>query len=457
MTEFKDLGLSSGLLAAVRKQGYETPTPIQVQAIPPVLAGHDLLGVAQTGTGKTAAFALPILHRLAADKRPAPRRGCRVLVLSPTRELATQIAESFRTYGAHLGMTVAVVFGGAKYGPQIKALAAGVDVLVATPGRLIDHLHEKMAHLGACEVLVLDEADQMLDLGFLQPIRKIVSHLPKARQNLFFSATMPTEIGKLAGELLVDPVKVQVTPQATTVEKVDQRVIFVESARKRALLAELFADSKVSRALVFTRTKRGADRVAKYLEAAGVSAGSIHGDKTQGQRERALAAFKAGQCRALVATDIAARGIDVDGVSHVVNYELPNVPEAYVHRIGRTARAGAGGCAISLVADDERNLLKDIQKVTRQTIASFDRRNDRALGAVVAMDAKLSPEPQRQAQPSNNRSRNGQQPARNKFRGGGGGGGGRNANGGGANRNRPSGGGGGRSQPTSGSWSPLEA
>ena len=465
LTQFSDLGLAQPLLKALAAEGYETPTPIQAQAIPSVMAGRDLLGIAQTGTGKTAAFALPILHRLADDKRAAPRRGCRVLVLSPTRELASQIAESFRTYGKHMGVSVAVVFGGAKYGPQIKALAPGVDILVATPGRLIDHLHEKVCYLGGTEYFVLDEADQMLDLGFLQPIRRIVSHLPKQRQNLFFSATMPTEIGKLAGELLVDPAKVSVAPQATTVEKVDQQVIFVEAARKRALLADLFADDKFKRVIVFTRTKRGADRVAKSLEGAGVSASSIHGDKSQGQRERALAAFKAGLCRALVATDIAARGIDVDGVSHVVNFELPNVPESYVHRIGRTARAGAGGSAISLVADDERTLLRDIQKVTRQTIPAFDRRNDRQLGAMTAVEAQLEnsrpasrPEQARKADSASGQ-RNGQ------SRGGGGGGNGdgsRNrkrarpnngkpANGGGS---RPAAGGA-RSAPTSGSWSPA--
>jgi ATP-dependent RNA helicase RhlE len=343
VTHFKDLGLARPLLSTLAAEGYETPTPIQVMAIPPVLAGRDLLGIAQTGSGKTAAFALPILHRLAETRRAAPRRGCRVLVLSPTRELATQIAESFRTYGAGMGLSVAVVFGGVKYGPQIRALAGGVDILVATPGRLIDHLNEKVAELSGVETLVLDEADQMLDLGFLQPIRRIVSALPKTRQTLFFSATMPGEIAKLAADFLTNPAKAQATPTATPVERIDQSVIFVEGARKSPLLAELCADAKVSRALVFTRTKRAADKVAKYLEGAGVEAASIHGDKTQGQRERALAAFKAGQVRVLVATDIAARGIDVDAVSHVVNYDLPFVPEAYVHRIGRTARAGAAG------------------------------------------------------------------------------------------------------------------
>jgi ATP-dependent RNA helicase RhlE len=382
LTSFTDLGLAEPLLKALRSEGYDTPTPIQAQAIPGVMQGKDLLGIAQTGTGKTAAFALPILHRLASNRIPAQRRGCRVLVLSPTRELASQIAESFRTYGKHLGFTVALIYGGVKYGPQMRALAGGVDIVVATPGRLIDHLQEKVANFSSTEIFVLDEADQMLDLGFLAPIRKIVSHLPKDRQNLFFSATMPAEIGKLAGELLKDPVKVSVAPTGTTVERIDQRVIFVEGDRKRALLAELFEEAKIDKAIVFTRTKRGADRVAKSLEAAGISAASIHGDKSQAQRERALAAFKAGACRAMVATDIAARGIDIDAVSHVVNFELPNVPESYVHRIGRTARAGAKGSAISLCADDERNLLRDIQKLTRQTIPASDRRRDQSLAVM---------------------------------------------------------------------------
>jgi len=404
MTTFNDFGLAPPIARALADKGYTAPTPIQAQAIPTVMTGRDLLGIAQTGTGKTAAFALPILHRLAADRRPAPKRGCRALILSPTRELATQIGDSFKAYGKHLGMSVAVIFGGVKYGAQIKALAGGLDILVATPGRLIDHLQEKHASLREVEVFVLDEADQMLDLGFLQPIRKIVAGLPKERQNLFFSATMPAEIGKLAGELLKNPAQVSVTPAATTVERIDQRVLFVEADRKRQLLAELFADGEMKRTLVFTRTKRGADRVAKYLEGAGVGAASIHGDKTQGQRERALAAFKAGQVSALVATDIAARGIDIEAVTHVVNFELPNVPDAYVHRIGRTARKGRDGIAISLVADDERGLLKDIQKTTRQTIPSFDRRNDRALGQVAAVERKLEAErkPERRAEPKAN-------------------------------------------------------
>jgi ATP-dependent RNA helicase RhlE len=435
LTHFKDLGLAKPLLTALAEEGYATPTPIQALAIPTVLQGRDLLGIAQTGTGKTAAFALPILHRLAADPRPAPRRGCRALVLSPTRELATQIAESFRAYGRHMGFSVAVVFGGVKYGPQVRALAGGVDILVATPGRLIDHINEKVANLSGVEVLVLDEADQMLDLGFLPPIRRIVATLPKARQNLFFSATMPSEIGKLAAELLVNPAQASVAPAATTVARIAQQILFVETDRKRQLLAELFEDTKMQRALVFTRTKRGADRVARYLDAAGLAADSIHGDKSQGQRERALAAFKAGQVRALVATDIAARGIDVEAVSHVVNFDLPNVPESYVHRIGRTARAGADGVAISLVADDERGLLKDIQKVTRQTIPSFDRRNDRALGALAAAQKAAMPE-----QPRGKPAQGGR-PAASK--------------GGGARNRRPNGGG--RPQKSGGRPAPSHA
>jgi ATP-dependent RNA helicase RhlE len=455
VTQFTDLGLAKPLLKALAAEGYVTPTPIQAKAIPSVMLGRDLLGIAQTGTGKTAAFALPILHRLAEDRKPAPRKGARCLVLSPTRELATQIAESFRAYGAHMGMSVAVVFGGAKYGPQIKALLGGVDVLVATPGRLIDHIAERHADLSATEVLVLDEADQMLDLGFLQPIRRIVSKMSRHRQNLFFSATMPTEIGKLAGELLVDPVEVRVAPAATTVEKVQQSLVFIEGPRKRALLAELFDDPSITRALVFTRTKRGADRVAKYLEQSDVTAAAIHGDKTQPQRERALAAFKSGQVRALIATDIAARGIDVDGVSHVIQYELPQVPEAYVHRIGRTARAGAAGIAISFCADDERGLLKDIQKLTRQTIASFDRRNDKRLGAITAATTS-GPSAEQSLPQAKPRSQNGQHRSPKPY--------GHRPNGGGQgqpNRNRRRGGRGGGKGPANAAakpaWNPLQA
>jgi ATP-dependent RNA helicase RhlE len=381
LTTFSELGLAPSLLAAIRAEGYDTPTAIQARAIPPILTGRDLLGVAQTGTGKTAAFALPILHRL-ADGGPRPgRRACRVLVLSPTRELAQQIGASFRTYGARSGVSVAVFVGGVKYGPQVRALAAGVDVLVATPGRLIDHLGQGALRLDETQVFVLDEADQMLDLGFLEPIRKIVRKLAPKRQNLFFSATMPDAIAALAREILDDPAEVRVAPQATTVERVDQRVIHIEADRKRDLLLDLLSLRAVSRAMVFTRTKRGADRLAKFLAAAGLEVAAIHGDKTQGQRERALGAFKAGRARALIATDVAARGIDIEAVSHVFNYELPNVPEAYVHRIGRTARAGAAGIAITLCDRAEISLLRDIEKLTRLSIPSEDRRADRSAPA----------------------------------------------------------------------------
>lgn len=374
MTSFSDLGLAQPLLKALEREGYERPTPIQAQAIPHVIAGRDLLGIAQTGTGKTAAFALPILHRLAnAPKRPV-RGRCRVLVLSPTRELASQIGESFRAYGRHLNLRIAVIFGGVGHRPQSEALARGLDVLVATPGRLIDHMQTGAVSFAETEVVVLDEADQMLDMGFIHAIKKIVPRLPKERQNLFFSATMPREIAALASDLLRDPVEVSVAPVATTAERIDQRVIFVEAARKRALLAEILKDEKLGRTLVFTRTKHGADRVVRHLEQDGIRAAAIHGNKSQSQRERALGSFRTGETPILVATDIAARGIDVEGVTHVINFDLPNVPESYVHRIGRTARAGADGSAISFCDGEERAYLRAIEKLTRQKIPAIDRR-----------------------------------------------------------------------------------
>ena len=373
MTSFADLGLITPLLKALEGEGYAAPTPIQAQSIPQILAGRDLQGIAQTGTGKTAAFALPILQRLLADKKPALRRGCRVLVLSPTRELASQIAESFRAYGRHTGLRTALMFGGVPKGRQVQAVAAGVDILVATPGRLLDHMGEGAVTVAGTEILVLDEADHMLDLGFIVPIRKIVSHISIKRQTLFFSATMPKEIAALAGSMLRDPVHVAVTPVATTAERVDQRVIFVEAARKRQVLAEILRDARMQRTLVFTRTKHGADKVTQHLEAAGQKAAAIHGNKSQPQRERALAAFRDGRIRVLVATDIAARGIDVDGVTHVVNFDLPNVPEAYVHRIGRTARAGHAGVAISFCDSSERANLRGIEKLIRTRLPVDER------------------------------------------------------------------------------------
>jgi ATP-dependent RNA helicase RhlE len=393
LTIFSDLHLSAPILRALQDEGYQEPTAIQVKAIPIVLTGRDLIGIAQTGTGKTAAFALPIIHRLAADHRPARPKGCRVLVLSPTRELATQIAESFRTYGRYFRLSVTVVFGGVGHRPQIQALARGVDVLVATPGRLLDHIAERHISLAETEIFVLDEADQMLDLGFLPPIRRIVSGLPAKRQNLFFSATMPPEIARLADQLLRDPIKVAVTPTASTVASVSQRVLHIESSNKRALLVELFADQQMSRALVFTRTKRGADRVAHHLKLAGIRVAAIHGNKSQSQREQALAAFRASKIRALVATDIAARGIDVDLVTHVVNFELPDVPESYVHRIGRTARAGAQGIAISLCDAEERDQLRDIERLIRQPIPAEDRRQHPARSPDQSKHRETKPKP----------------------------------------------------------------
>ena len=368
MTQFSDFGLAPPLLTALAEAGYANPTPIQSQAIAPAMAGRDICGIAQTGTGKTAAFALPILHRLAQTPRRTPRRGCRVLVLSPTRELASQIAESFSDYGRHLPLTNTVVFGGVTISRQERALAPGVDVLVATPGRLIDLVDRRALTLEFVEMLVLDEADQMLDLGFIHALKRIVTMLPPKRQSLFFSATMPKNIASLADRYLKDPVQVAVTPVATTAERVDQRVIFVHTGAKQALLGHILADPDFERVLVFTRTKHGADRVVRGLDKVGIGSAAIHGNKSQPQRERALAAFKDGSCRVLVATDIAARGIDVEAVSHVVNYDLPNVPESYVHRIGRTARAGATGLAISFCNDEERAYLRDIERITRQKV-----------------------------------------------------------------------------------------
>ena len=365
MTDFNALGLAEPLLAALIRSGYATPTPIQAEAIPHVMRGVDLLGIAQTGTGKTAAFAVPILHRLLQHRRrPAPG-GCRVLVLAPTRELVSQIAESFRTYGRTAGVKVVTVFGGVPKGRQIQQMATGVDVLVATPGRLLDLFGDRHIRLDQTEILVLDEADHMLDLGFVIPIKRIAKELPHERQSLFFSATMPKEIAALAGALLRNPVKVSVAAAATTVDRVDQCVMFVPQSEKRAVLARVLKKSGMGRTLVFARTKHGADRIVQHLAATGLTANAIHGNKSQGQRERALSAFKTGQVPVLVATDIAARGIDVDGVTHVINYDLPDVPEAYVHRIGRTARAGAEGSAISLCDETERGQLKGIERLIR--------------------------------------------------------------------------------------------
>jgi ATP-dependent RNA helicase RhlE len=366
---FSDLQLIDPLLQALEKEGYETPTPIQQQAIPHVLAERDLLGVAQTGTGKTAAFSLPILQLL--SKRPARgggRHPVRALILTPTRELAAQIGESLDRYGAKLGIVNSVIFGGVGQGAQVSALRKGVDILVATPGRLLDLMDQKFVDLSNLEIFVLDEADRMLDMGFIHDVRRVIKTLPRQRHSLFFSATMPPDIQRLAQDILTKPVKVEVTPVATTAEKIQQSVYYVEIHDKRRLLEHVMRDPAIRMALVFTRTKHGADKVAKYLNQVGVTAEAIHGNKSQNNRTRALNSFKEGQTRVLVATDIAARGIDIDGVTHVLNYELPNIPESYVHRIGRTARAGAEGTAISFCSVEERPYLKDIERLIRLTI-----------------------------------------------------------------------------------------
>ena len=365
MSFFEELGLAQPILKALAESGYDTPTPIQMQSIPSLLQGRDLCGIAQTGTGKTAAFALPSLHRFATDIKPRKANSCRMLVLSPTRELAAQIADKFRDYGKYLGLTVQCVFGGMPIFTQKKKLSVGVDILVATPGRLLDLIEQRALTLRDVEIFVLDEADQMMDLGFIHALKRIDLMLPKQRQSLFFSATMPKAISELGNRFLNNPVRVSVAPAATTAERVEQHVTFVNQGEKQALLNFRLKDEAVERALVFTRTKHGADRVVRHLAGAGIKAAAIHGNKSQGQRTAALQGFRAGQIRILVATDIAARGIDVPGVSHVFNYELPNVPDQYVHRIGRTARAGADGIAISFVADDERGYLKDIERLTK--------------------------------------------------------------------------------------------
>ncbi|MBF0250645.1 MAG: DEAD/DEAH box helicase, partial [Alphaproteobacteria bacterium] len=362
MTDFTGLGLIEPILKALAAGGYTTPTPIQAQAIPTLLKGRDLLGVAQTGTGKTAAFVLPILQRLhKANALPARKRP-RALILTPTRELALQIHENILGYGKHLNIQAAVIFGGVSLGPQIKILGDGVQILVATPGRLLDLMSQDKVRLDRIDTLVLDEADRMLDMGFVNDVRKVCAAVPEQRQTVLFSATMPQAVAKLAAGLMTDPARVEVTPPATTAERIRQSVLMVRKDQKRALLTHVLRDDAISRVLVFTRTKHTANRVAKQLDQDGIRADAIHGNKTQNARQRALQGFRDGDVRVLVATDIAARGIDVDGVSHVINFDLPNEPESYVHRIGRTARAGADGQAISFCDAEERGYLRDIEK-----------------------------------------------------------------------------------------------
>ena len=366
---FADLHLSPSLLRAVQEADYQSPTPIQTAAIPHLLAGRDMFGCAQTGTGKTAAFALPTLQRLASSAAPPRSRPIRVLVLAPTRELASQIGASFRTYGRYTGLRNTVVYGGVGQNPQVRALQHGVDILVATPGRLLDLMNQGHVDLSRVETLILDEADQMLDMGFIHDLKRIVARVPRQRQTLLFSATMPSEIRRLADQWLRDPVTVSVTPQATPAERVSQSVYFVDRQTKPELLAHYVRNEAARRTLVFTRTKHGADKLVRSLQRAGIRAEAIHGNKSQNARERALAQFKSHQPPILVATDIAARGLDIDDVSHVVNFDLPMTPELYVHRIGRTGRAGAEGIAVTFCDRDERAMLREIERLTRQQLS----------------------------------------------------------------------------------------
>ncbi|MDB5600938.1 MAG: helicase [Xanthobacteraceae bacterium] len=420
MTSFTELGLAEPILRALTDAQYTTPTPIQAQTIPHVIAARDVVGIAQTGTGKTAAFALPILHRI-GENRPRPeRRACRVLVLSPTRELSAQILESFVTYGKYMRPTATLAIGGVPINRQVRALNNGVEVLVATPGRLLDLVRMSAVRLDQVDVFVLDEADRMLDMGFIHDIRTIISKLPSKRQNLFFSATMAKDVSELAAAMLKDPVRVAVTPEATTVERIAQQVIHVDRGSKANLLADMLKkEAAIDRALVFTRTKRGADKVVRTLVGKGIAAEAIHGNKSQGQRERVLAAFRAGSIRTLVATDIAARGIDVDGISHVFNFDLPHVPESYVHRIGRTARAGAEGIAISFCESEDRPLLRAIEKLIRITIPATDQRGVKTESSDEAPAPRQS-RPQGERRPEG-RSNNGA-PRSNSRPGGNGGG-----------------------------------
>jgi ATP-dependent RNA helicase RhlE len=400
---FRDLGLKDGLLRAIADQGYDQPTPIQVKAIPVILNGQDVLGRAQTGTGKTAAFTLPLLQRLGSGGRTG--RVPRALVLTPTRELAAQVGESVATYGRHLPLRSTVIFGGVGINPQKDRLRKGIDILVATPGRLLDHAGQGSLDLSAVEILVLDEADRMLDMGFIHDIRRVLKLLPPKRQNLLFSATYSKEIRKLADGVLHQPVLIEVARQNTAADTVTQMVHRVEKGHKRKLLAQLIHDGDWQQVLVFTRTKHGANRLSEQLSRDGIEAAAIHGNKGQTARTRALQSFKSGGIRALVATDVAARGLDIDRLPHVVNFELPNVPEDYVHRIGRTGRAGAEGTAVSLVCDEEHQLLRDVEKLLRRKIPVA------GLPGGFPPVAPLAPEPARDPRPRRNPRGPSQRPA----------------------------------------------
>lgn len=366
--KFNELNIIAPILDALEKEGYEVPTPIQRESIPVVLEGTDLLGCAQTGTGKTAAFAIPILQILSQRDRSG-RKKIRSLIVTPTRELAIQIQESFVSYGRFLDLTSAVIFGGVPQNPQVAALKKGVDILIATPGRLLDLISQGFVDISGVELFVLDEADRMLDMGFINDVKKIIGIIPKKRQSLFFSATMPEDIAKLAQSILTDPKRVEVTPVSTTAEKIEQEVYFVEKEEKNGLLIDLLGDRSIKSALVFTRTKHGADKVVRILQKSKIMAAAIHGNKSQNARQRALSDFKDGSVRVLVATDIAARGIDISSLEFVVNFDIPNISETYVHRIGRTGRAGASGKAVSFCAPDEKAYLKDIEKLIRMRIS----------------------------------------------------------------------------------------
>jgi ATP-dependent RNA helicase RhlE len=383
---FSELKLIEPLKLALQEAGYTHPTPIQAEAIPSLLKGQDLLGCAQTGTGKTAAFALPILHRLVEANKKASPRHARVLVLTPTRELAIQVHESFAVYGKNLKLKYAVVYGGVGQSPQVRAVSHGVDVLVATPGRLLDLIEQGFIKLSELEVFVLDEADRMLDMGFIHDIKKILKFLPSKRHNLFFSATMPPVIEKLANSILVNPTRVEVTPVSSTAELITQSVMFVDRENKRPLLNHILTDKAFTRVIVFSRTKHGANKIAEFLEKNGITSEAIHGNKSQSARQRALENFKSGTIRVLIATDIAARGIDVDEISHVINYDLPNESESYVHRIGRTARAGASGIAISFCDAEEKAFLKDIEKLIGKNIPVI---TDQPFHSEKVVDARL--------------------------------------------------------------------
>jgi ATP-dependent RNA helicase RhlE len=422
---FADLGLAEPLLRALEAAKYTVPTPIQARTIPALLQGRDVLGIAQTGTGKTAAFALPVLQHLSGFReRPQPKHP-RCLVLAPTRELAVQISRSFDTYGRGLGLRLCTVVGGLGYGRQIETLARGVDILVATPGRLLDLVERGNVKLAHVTFLILDEADRMFDMGFIKDVRRIIGSVSKQRQTLMFSATMPGDIAKLASEILKNPEKVEIAPQGRTVDKIDQRVYFVNSATKRALLSHLLSDAALERVIVFTRTKRGANRVAEALEDRGVASEAIHGNKSQNARQKALDNFSRGKARVLVATDLASRGIDVTGVTHVINYELPADAESYVHRIGRTARAGASGVALSFCDSSERGQLKSIERLTNQRIAVVSTPANEDMPAAPPM------------RPRAEREQNDENPRDARFRGPGRpGGGGHGRPGGGAGRHR---------------------